>query len=78
MKKYIVNEPFKDAAKYVKKGGEAKRYEVGDDVSKFKTDRLEDLVSRNLVRVEDDGNDEDPEPDETAGADEPADPKDKK
>lgn len=76
MKKYIVDQRFKDAEEYVKKGKKPKCYEIDEDVSKLDAGRLESLVSRGLVRVEDDGSDTDPAkaPEQPA----PSDPKDKK
>lgn len=75
MKKYIVDQRFKDAEEYVKKGKKPKYYEIDEDVSKLDADRLESLVGRGLVRVEDDGREETPEPVKPAAT---TDPKDKK
>lgn len=75
MKKYIVKEAFKDAQKYVSEGSEARRYEVGQDVTSFDAARLKDLVSRRLVLVEDDGKEEQKT---VSPAKAKADPKDKK
>lgn len=45
---FTVKKAFKDAPQY-RNGGKAKQHAVGDDVSGFDVERLEDLVKRGYV-----------------------------
>lgn len=50
--KYTVAKPFKDAARHLGPGENAKKYEVGEDVSYFDAQRLQSMLEKGLVTKE--------------------------
>lgn len=50
--KYIVAKPFTDPPKYAPDRATAKKHQVGDDVSDFPQERLDEAVKRKYVTVQ--------------------------